>query len=84
VRLYNKADFERSFRLEVSGLHAAGVEVVGETDLVSVASDSTRELRVLVAAPADERRDIVFTATDAASGRVVTAQDVFIPVEGGR
>jgi cytochrome c oxidase accessory protein FixG len=84
VRLYNKADVERSFHLEVNGLEAASVEILGETDVVSVGSDTTRELRVLVTAPEDKRRDIVFTATDAVSGQAVTAQDVFIPVEGGR
>ncbi|WP_052003111.1 cytochrome c oxidase accessory protein CcoG [Microvirga sp. BSC39] len=84
VRLYNKADRERSFRLVVTGLPAATVEVVGEDGPVSVASDATRELRVLVTAPADGRQPIAFTATDVASGAAVTAQDVFIPFEGGR
>ena len=83
VRLYNKADGERSFRLAVSGLRAAGVEILGETDVVSVASDATRELRVLITAPEGERQDIVFTATDTASGQSVTAQDIFIPIKGG-
>lgn len=84
VRLYNKADKERSFRLAVTGLPAATVEVVGEDGLVGVASDTTRELRVLVTAPADDRQPIAFTATDVASDAAVTAQDVFIPFEGGR
>jgi cytochrome c oxidase accessory protein FixG len=84
VRLYNKADRERSFRLDVTGLPAASVEVVGEDEPVSVASDTTRELRVLVTAPLDDRYPIAFTATDVASNRAVMAQDVFIPVEGGR
>lgn len=84
VRLYNKTDRDRFFRLQVSGLGAAEIEVLGEADLVSVASDVTRELRVLVSAPAEERHDIVFTATDVASGETVMARDIFIPVEGGR
>jgi cytochrome c oxidase accessory protein FixG len=84
VRVYNKAGVERSFRLEVSGLHAATVETVGEDGPVRVAPDTTREWRVLVTAPADDRQPIAFTATDVASGHPVMAQDVFIPVEGGR
>ncbi|MBB3018198.1 cytochrome c oxidase accessory protein FixG [Microvirga lupini] len=84
VRLYNKADGERSFRLHVSGLEAASVDILGETGLLAVAPDTTRELRVLVTAPVNARQDIVFTATDAASGQAVMAQDVFIPVEGGQ
>jgi cytochrome c oxidase accessory protein FixG len=84
VRLYNKADRERSFRLDVAGLQAATVEVVGEDGPVSVGPDTTRELRVLVTAPADDRHTIAFTATDVASDVAVTAQDVFISIEGGR
>jgi cytochrome c oxidase accessory protein FixG len=84
VRLYNKADRERSFRLAVTGLQSATVEVVGEDGPVNVASDTTRELRVLVTAPADDRQPITFVATDIASAAAVTAQDVFIPIEGGR
>ncbi len=84
VRLYNKADRERSFRLAVIGLHSATVEIIGEDGPVSVASDTTRELRVLVTAPADDRQPITFMATDIASTGAVTAQDVFIPIEGGR
>ena len=84
VRLYNKEGRERSFRLDVTGLPAATVEVVGEDGPVRVASDTTRELRVLVTAPEDDRQPIAFTATDVASDSAVTAQDVFIPVEGGQ
>jgi cytochrome c oxidase accessory protein FixG len=84
VRLYNKADADRSFRVEVSGLVEAAVEVVGEEGPLTVASDATREVRVLVAATESVRRPVTFTATDVASGKTVTAQDVFIPVEGGR
>ena len=84
VRLYNKAGRERSFRLVVTGLRAASVEVIGEDGPLSVAPDTTREVRVLVTAHVDHRQPIAFTATDAASEAAVTAQDVFIPVEGGR
>jgi cytochrome c oxidase accessory protein FixG len=84
VRLYNKADADRSFRVEVSGLAEAAVEVVGEEGPLTVASDATREVRMLVAATESVRRPVTFTATDVASGKTVTAQDVFIPVEGGR
>jgi cytochrome c oxidase accessory protein FixG len=84
IRLYNKVDADRSFRVEVSGLAEAAVEVVGEEGPLTVASDATREVRVLVAATESVRRPVTFTATDVASGKTVTAQDVFIPVEGGR
>lgn len=84
VRLYNKADGERSFQLDVTGLRDATVEVVGDDSLLKVAPDATRELRVLVTAPVDERHPIAFTATDAQSEQAVTAQDLFVPVEGGK
>ena len=83
VRLYNKADGERHFRLEVTGLPEASTEVVGDDAVVTVAPDTTRELRVLVSAPASDRHSVGFTATDVASGSTVAAQDTFIPVEGG-
>lgn len=84
VRLYNKADGERDFRLEVTGLPEAAVEVVGDDAVVSVAPDTTRELRVLVSASVDDRQAIAFTATDAASGSAVVAHDTFVPIEGGQ
>ncbi|HZW48107.1 MAG TPA: cytochrome c oxidase accessory protein CcoG [Microvirga sp.] len=82
VRLYNKADIERNFRIEVTGLPEASVEVVGDDAVVSVAPDSTRELRMLVSAAATDRQAIAFTATDIAQERAVTAQDTFIPLGG--
>ncbi|QRM27657.1 cytochrome c oxidase accessory protein CcoG [Microvirga sp. VF16] len=84
VRLYNKADVERSFELTVSGLRDASVEVVGEDGPVSAASDATRELRVPVTTAEVDRQSIIFTAIDVETRRAVTAQDVFIPAEGGR
>lgn len=82
VRLYNKTDGERDFRLEVTGLPDAAIEVIGDDATVSIAPDATRELRVLVSALVDGRQAITFIATDSASGSAVTAQDAFIP-EGG-
>ena len=82
VRLYNKADIERNFRIEVTGLPEASVEVVGDDAVVSVAPDSTRELRMLVSAAATDRQAIAFTATDIAQERAVTAQDTFITLGG--
>ncbi|QFU17971.1 cytochrome c oxidase accessory protein CcoG [Microvirga thermotolerans] len=84
VRLYNKAGSERAFALAVNGLEDASVEVVGDGATVSVASDATRELRVLVSASANERQPVAFVAKDLETGRAVTALDTFIPVEGGR
>lgn len=84
VRLYNKADAERSFELEISGLRDASVEMVGEESKVNVAPDATRELRVLVTAAKHGRTPITFTATDVETGRAVSAEDIFIPIEGGR
>jgi len=83
VRLYNKADGERDFRLTVTGLPGASIEVVGDDATVSVEPDATRELRVLVSTSVTDRQAVAFSATDVASGSAVTAQDTFIPVEGG-
>jgi len=84
VRLYNKASTARSFRIELSGVPSAAVEIVGEAGVVSVAPDATRELRVLVTAPVEDRHSLQFKATDVATGHSVTARDAFVPVEGAR
>lgn len=84
VRLYNKADDQRSFRIAVDGLEDAVVDVVGSDSVLNVSSDATREIRVLVTASTGDRQPVSFIATDVESGRAVTAQDIFFPVEGGR
>jgi cytochrome c oxidase accessory protein FixG len=82
IRLSNKRPGERHYALSVEGLPGARVEVVGSTpgDL-PVPSDSTQEFRVLVFAPAGERRDLnvplTFHLVDAATGETVQAQDTF-------
>ncbi len=84
IRLYNKADAERSFRLEMTGLQAGEIEIVGGGDTVEVPSDTTRELRVLVSSAVADHQPVEFTATDVETGEHVTARDVFMPAEGGR
>ncbi|NBJ11107.1 cytochrome c oxidase accessory protein CcoG [Microvirga arsenatis] len=84
IRLYNKGGEERFFRIGLAGLPDAALEVVGDDDLVEVAPDATRELRVLVSAEAHGRLSIAFTATDVATGKSMVAEDMFIANEGGR
>jgi polyferredoxin len=88
LRLLNKELHPRQFDVRVQGLPQAVLEVVGLARaesgraLVEVGPDQTRELRVLVTAPAGarlrERIDIRFVATDALSGRAAFAKDHFI------
>ncbi len=58
------------------------MEVVGGDARVTVAPDATYELRMLVKGSTEDRRPLLFTATDVASGHSVTAQDVFLPAGG--
>lgn len=86
VRLLNKELHPRSFRLEVSGLDGARLDVVGaeagaEGNVIDIGPDQTREIRVLVTAPRiskHERENISFVATDTFSGRSAIARDHFI------
>lgn len=82
IRLYNKSGEERAYRIGIAGFPDATLEVVGQNALVQVAPDATTEIRVLVSAAERGRRAIAFTATDPATDKSVTAQDVFIP-QGG-
>ncbi len=88
VRVINKALDERSFTLTVEGLPEARAEALGTTSMsdtamnVAVGPAQTRELRILVTAPADsdgpESQDIVFTLSDADGVETASARDHFI------
>lgn len=88
VRFINKRTEERTFVLSVDGLPAGShVEAQGISDkndgkpLVTVASDTTRELRVIVVVPATdtppESTRIEFRAVDAESGEAAVTADFF-------
>ncbi len=84
VRVLNKRPFERSFALGVEGLDAR-VEAVGADSavkpVVTIGPDTTREIRVLVFAPAGSRLEkstpVTFRITDVTMGEVATAKDWF-------
>jgi cytochrome c oxidase accessory protein FixG len=88
VRVLNKLNDMRTLRLDVEGLWGAEVHVVGPEaaaagrPLIAVGPDQTREVRVLVTAPADallERSTaLVFRVADLAGGRPAAAQDHFV------
>ena len=84
IRLYNKADRARSFRLVVAGPADGEIEVVGDDDVIEIERDTTREARVLLTTTSRERQPVAFVATDLETGSAVTATDLFIPTEGGR
>jgi len=84
IRIYNKSGEERAFRIRVSRLPEATLDVVEEEPVVQVAPDATREIRILVSADADGRHGLTFTATDVATGKSISAEDMFISNEGGR
>ncbi len=87
VRLLNKRPDSRPFALTVAGLPGLRIDVVGATatadlrPIVTVEPDASREVRVLVTAPADTRLEhsqtITFTASDLFAGEVVTTRDHF-------
>ena len=88
VRLLNKRPETRPFALTVAGLPGIRIETVGTTatadvrPIVMVDPDATREVRVLVTAPAGVRLDrsqtITITASDLFAGEIVRADDHFI------
>ena len=88
LRILNKRPEERPFALTVSGLSGITIEAIGVTatadlrPIVSVAPDSSREVRVLVTVPHDtplaQSQTITFTASDLFAGEVVRTQDHFI------
>jgi cytochrome c oxidase accessory protein FixG len=84
VRLYNKADGERDSRLEVTQLREASVEVIGDDTTMSVAPDTTRELRVLVSAsPMSDRPSRSPRRTEISEQAVSVScrvEDPFIPM----
>jgi cytochrome c oxidase accessory protein FixG len=88
VRVLNKLNDMRTLRLDVDGLPGAEVHVVGPDaassgqPLIAVGPDQTREVRVLVTAPADAKLErstsLVFRVADLAGGRPAMAQDHFV------
>ncbi len=88
IRLLNKRNLDRNFLLGVEGMpygttvQAVGIEdVVGGLPIVAVGPDRTREIRVLVAAPAGaempKSTPVTFRITDIAAGEMATANDYF-------
>jgi cytochrome c oxidase accessory protein FixG len=88
VHVLNKLADTRTIALAVEGLPSAAVHVVGPEaaaagrPLLAVGPDQTREVRVLVTAPADaplaRSTAVVFRAADLAGGRPAVAQDHFV------
>ncbi|PVE23020.1 cytochrome c oxidase accessory protein CcoG [Microvirga sp. KLBC 81] len=84
LRLYNKSGEARSFKIDMTGLPEATLEVVEENAVVQVEPDATREIRVLVSADADGRHPVMFTATDTKTGSSIIAEDMFMSNDGDR
>jgi len=88
IRLLNKREHGRTVALNVEGVPGVKVEAVGiETAMdgrpfLSVGPDQTRELRLLVTAPAGAKLDrsvpVTFRITDIVLGEVATTGDHFI------
>jgi cytochrome c oxidase accessory protein FixG len=88
VRFLNKRTETRIFELAVAGLPDAVLHVIGEDTgtaglpLVEVGPDQTREVRVLVTAPAGAKLDkstaVTFTARDSEKGASASVADHFI------
>jgi cytochrome c oxidase accessory protein FixG len=88
VHVVNKRNETRTYRLGYEGIPNVSVHLVGidasrsGEQVISVGADQTRELRVLVTAPARAKLDrstpVIFRLTDTASGETATAADHFI------
>jgi polyferredoxin len=88
VHLLNKRHEVSPITLDVEGLTAAEIHIVGQdtavpgTPLVSVGPDQGREVRVLVTIPPGKQIDrstpLTFRATDTATGETAVAIDHFI------
>jgi cytochrome c oxidase accessory protein FixG len=88
VHLLNKRRNVGAIELEVEGLSAAEVHMIGADSaipgmpLIAVGPDQGREVRVLVTIPTDvhinRSTPLTFRATDTATGESVTATDHFI------
>ncbi len=88
VRFLNKRNEPRVFELQVDGVPAAVLHSIGEDTgtaggpLTEVGPDQTREVRVLVTAPAGAKLEkstpVTFRARDTASGDTATATDHFL------
>jgi len=88
VHFLNKLNELRTVSLEVEGLPAPALHVIGSdvitvgSPLIALSPDLTREVRVLVTVPAGARIDkstpIVFRTRDVVTGESVTTQDHFI------
>ena len=84
VRLYNKAGRERSFRLDVLGFRRAESKWSAGTTRSTSPPTPPASCACSSRPHERDRQTITFIATDIGSGQPVTAQDVFIPIEGGR
>ena len=86
VRIANMLSGQRTFTVQVGGLHDAHVEIIGGEAVidgrpsVTVGPDQTRELRVLVRATdegEEEPASLEFTIRDEFDGRTAVAHDYF-------
>ena len=86
VRFVNKQSDDRQFKLAVSGLDKASVEIIGSeqgsagSDIVEVGPDQTREVRVLVSTkqpPSTESTPLVFSAIGEQGQTEAGARDFF-------
>jgi polyferredoxin len=85
IRILNKRPIERTFTVSAHGLDGARLEIAegagAEKNVVTVASDTTDELRVLFFAPAGAKLDkstaIRFRIDDVASHESAGADDYF-------
>ncbi len=85
IRLTNKLASDREIRLSVEGVPSAQLEIVGtpgdgNSELLVVGPDQTREIRALVTTPAPlgvKSTPITFVIMDPTSGKTSTTRDFF-------
>lgn len=80
LRVTNKANTERRFRVALEGCTSLQLGLLGtnENGEMDLQGDSDREIRVTLAGPGGAEGPVTFVVTDLASGQTVQVKDSFI------
>ena len=80
LRVTNKANEERRFRVELEGCSSLQLAMPGaaSTSEIDLPADTDREIRLTLAGPGGAEGPVTFVVTDLASGQSVHIQDHFI------
>ncbi len=90
LKVVNRDNIERSFRITIDGIETADVTAIGEdfsgeNDIIMAGGDGARTLRLFVTMPPDavttSSMPLVFSATDVVSGETAVKNTTFLSGE---